>query len=185
MEKSRNPQFIDAIVPSVKNTGVELTADSGLILQASETRLMRKTTLFVNGAVMAIPDAAGFGNLPLCTLPATGAIIMGVRLNLTLVKDGVGWINTTDLSTSVGILPASNIALSTVAGEHNLGGPTTISADNLTVSLVRYGGEGPSQIASGVTGSKIYLNASAATVGTNDASLTVTGWVTVYWFSVD
>lgn len=143
-----------------------------------------KLTLTLTNVEVAVADADDFGSAELCTLPDSNLIVVGCELNLELVKDGVGFINTTDLDVAVGTAAASNTTLATTM--LNIHPKVDLDASDLSPALLSHSLAATPVLTGVLDGAtnKVYLNISGATETSEDATVTATGTVTIFFIDV-
>ena len=172
---SRLPNQRDGIsqFPSVDTAGVGLDI---LPLQPFVAKLR------LEDVALAIDEGDDYGSVKLCDLPDSNLHLLGVELDLTVVKGGVtnGLVAATDLDMAVGTAAASNSTLATtmidVVEKQDLN-DDALSVDLKVHTLGQATATMPKQIADGAT-SALYLNAAAA-ITASDA-LSISGEVYLY-----
>jgi hypothetical protein len=143
-----------------------------------------KMTLTLDGIVVAVADADDFGSAALVTLPDKNLIILGCEVDLELVKDGTGYIDTTDLDVAVGTAAASNTALS--AGMVDVLPKVDLNATDLSPALDAHS-LATTPVLTGVLDgatNQIFLNISGPTETSEDATVTATGTVEIYYIDL-
>ena len=172
---ARLPNQRDGIsqLPSVSVAGVGLDI---LPLQPFVARLR------LDEVELAIDEGDDYGSVKLCDLPDSNLHLLGVELDLTVVKGGEtgGLVAATDLDMGVGTAAASNSTLATTMID--IVEKVDLNDDALSVDLeVHTLGQStatmPKQIADAAD-SALYLNAAAA-ITTSDV-LTISGEVYIY-----
>jgi hypothetical protein len=139
-----------------------------------------KLTLTLDGIVVAVADADDFGSAELCTLPDKNLLVIGCEVDLELVKDGVGFINTTDLDVALGTAAASNTTLATTM--LNILPKVDLDASDLSPALASHS-LATTPVLTGVQDgatNKVYLNVSGTTETGEAATITATGTVEIY-----
>lgn len=175
--------FNGAVTPGADNAGPEPTpnAAAGVTLAFSRLRNVRHMRLTVAAAEIAIADADDFGSVKLVDMADSNIVILGFEADLTLTKDGVGILATTDMDVAVGTAAASNTTLATtmlnVIDNRDIDGDTADVAfdahsnDNGTPALV-FGDD---------AGLALYLNISAPTETSEDGSVLASGTVDIFF----
>lgn len=161
-----------AAVAVTEDTGVAATYSNGGVT---------KLTLTLDEVAVAVADADDFGSASLCTLPDRNLLIIGCEVDLELVKDGTGFIDTTDLDVALGTTAADNTTLP--AGSVNILPKVDLNATDLSPALQSH-----SLAASPVltpvldaATNHVYLNISGPTETGEDATVTATGTVEIYF----
>ncbi len=140
-----------------------------------------KVTLTVDGVAAAVADADDYGSAELATLPDRNLIVLNCEVDLELVKDGVGYIDTTDLDVALGTAPASNTTLATTM--LNILPKVDLNATDLSPALVS-SSLAAAPVLTGIldaADNKIYFNVSGPTETGEDASVTVSGTIDIYY----
>lgn len=139
-----------------------------------------KYTLTLDAIEVAVSDANDYGSAALFTFPDRNLIVLGCEVDLELVKDGTGFIDTTDLDVALGTAAASNTTLS--SGMVNVLPKQDLNATDLSPALAAH-----SLVATpallGITDAAnnvLYLNISGPTETSEDATVTASGTVELY-----
>jgi len=148
--------------------------------------ILRKVTIQLAAASVAIAESEDYGSILLVDLPDTNMRVYSVEIDLELVKAETenGLIDTTDLTVGLGSAAASNATLSgTMIDRQEVTALTATdaspawqdhSAANGTLAV-------PYEIADAAT-SKIYLNAAASIAA--DDTFTATGTITIIYLDL-
>lgn len=139
-------------------------------------------------AIITITAANDFGSLHLLQWPDSNIHILGLESNLVLTKGNTatGIIATTDLDVGMGSAPASNATLSGVM--LNYMEKQDVDGDTLTPALqVNVLGQTtatyPWQLADAAA-NKLYLNVSTIAGVTVDDTITVSGYVDIFFLDL-
>ena len=166
------------------NDGSPLPAPSSSMGLDVSLLTPRKLTLKISGEVITVTSALGYGSLELLTLQDRNIHVLGMEVDLTLVKGGTatGIIATTDLDTGIGSAAAS---ATTLAGtmidwlEKQDIDTDALSVDMEAHTLGQTTATFPKQQADGAT-NKLYLNLVAVGGITVDDTVTVSGYIDIY-----
>ena len=147
----------------------------------------QKATLKVSGT-LSVAAADDYGSLELMTWQDRNIHILGMEVDLTLVKGGVtnGILAATDLDVGMGSAAASATTLATTMIDYLEKQDVDDNALSVTVQAHVLGQSTatfPKQLADGAS-NKLYLNAVAIGGITADDTLTVTGSVDLYFIDL-
>ena len=161
-------------------TGVALTSDTALV--------PRKAIYTLTGFVISVTAALDYGGTKICDLPDTNLLLLGVEIDLEVVKGNAstGLEATVDLDMGVGTAVASATTLATTMID--VIEKVDLDTDSLTVQLEAHSNDQatatpPLRIADGAS-SALYLNCGLPVGITVDDTLTVSGTVEVYYVDV-
>lgn len=165
----------------VYNSAAAATPATGVAVTSNKPISVRKMRLTLTNVLVSVADADDYGSAELCTLPDSNLVFMGAEANLTLTKDGTGYIATTDLDVALGTSAASNITLS--GAMLNILPKQDVDADSLTPSLANHGLAATPVLTGVLDGAtnKIYLNVSGPTETSQNGSVTVSGTVDLFY----
>lgn len=159
------------------------TGASGVSV-ASQPQQVQKATFTVAAVVASVADANDYGSAALVTLPDSNIMVLGCEVDLTLTKDGTGYIATTDLDVALGTAAASNTTLSGTM--LNILPKQDVDADSLTPTVQIHGLAATPVLTGIVDGASniIYFNVSGPTETSEDATVTVDGSVYLYYIDL-
>jgi hypothetical protein len=147
-----------------------------------------KATLNLSGATLAVTEALDYGSLLVATWPDRNIHILGMEVDLVLVKGGVtnGLEAAVDLDMGMGSTAASAQTLATTMIDYLE--KQDVDADALSVDLeVNVLGQStatfPKQLADAAA-NKLYLNCGVPAGITADDALTVTGQIDLYFIDL-
>ena len=148
----------------------------------------QKATLNLAATSISITAALDYGSLELMVWPDRNIHILGMEVDLELVKGNLatGIIATTDLDVAVGSVAASNVALTgTMVDYLEL---TLLAATDLSPALqVNVLGQStatfPKQLGDSAT-NKLFLNIAPSTAVTVDDTVTASGTIDLYYIDM-
>ncbi|KFH18428.1 hypothetical protein ELZ19_06720 [Brucella abortus] len=145
-------------------------------------RVVRHVRLELAAVEVAVLDADNFGSAKLADLPLTNIALLAVAADLSLTKDGTGYVAATDLSVALGTTAATATDLTTTPTESDLIDAAALTEDELTVALEAHsnGNASPAVLLLG-PGEELYLNLSGTTETSEDAAVTASGTVDLYF----
>ena len=148
----------------------------------------QKATLKLAGETVTVTEALDYGSLLLMTWPDRNIHILGMEVDLSLVKGGVanGLLTTVDLDVGMGSAAASATTLATTMIDYLE--KQDLDTDSLTLALqVHTLGQStatfPKQLADAAT-NKLYLNVGLPVGITADDAITVTGNIDIYFLDL-
>lgn len=177
-------EALDALVPTAANVAHGITAGTGVAAAAVEPLALKKITLTLTDVLVAVADADDYGDAELLTLPDRNLIFIACEADLELTKDGVGFIAGTDLDVAIGTAAASNTTLDGLMD--NLLPHVDLNASDLTPALQSHSLATTPALVGVLDGAanKIYLNISGPTETSEDATVTATGTIDLYFFDL-
>ena len=162
------------------------TAGTGVAVSEAAPLAVQRVTLTLTNALITVLDADDFGSLAIWTFPDRNLHVLNAEVNLSIVKDGVGFISTTDLDIALGTAAASNTTLATTM--LNVLPKQDANADALTVTVAASTftavGTAAGLAVPDAANNILYLNASAPTEISEDGTLTVTGTIDLYFIDL-
>jgi hypothetical protein len=170
--------------PNLRGDTVLPTPGTGIGMD-SQVVPTQKVTLKLTDATLAVLEANDYGSLKLCDLPDRNIVIDHVEVDLVLTKEGNtnGIVAATDLDVGVGTAAASATTLATtminVLEKADID-DNALAVDYEAVTLGQSTATVPNFIADGASNA-LYLNAVAVGGITADSSLSVTGFVDIYY----
>lgn len=166
-------------VPAAE-AAASFTGEAG-VTATSQPMTVQKLTLALTDVVADVADADDFGSAALVTLPDTNMLILGCEVDLTLTKDGTGFIAATDLDVALGTAAASNTTLASTM--LNVLPKQDVDADSLTPALAAHS-LATTPVLTGVldgAANVLYFNVSGPTETSEDATVTVDGTITLFY----
>ena len=91
---------------------LDVSAVTEAALTSDQVRYGRHARLTLTDLVIAVTAALDYGGEKICDLPDSNILILGAEVDLSLVKDGVGIVDATDVTVGIGTAVASNATLS-------------------------------------------------------------------------
>jgi hypothetical protein len=178
-QRGRSPLLRDGSGFPTPGTGIGL-----------DTQLLtpQKITLKLDGAELAVDADDDYGSLLLMTWQDRNLHILGLESDLTLVKGGVtnGITAAKDLDVGMGSAPASNTTLATTMIDYmekqDLD-DNALSVDLNVHVLGQTTATFPKQLAD-ASDNKLYLNAAVVGGITASDTLTVSGYVDIYFIDL-
>lgn len=146
---------------------------------------VRRARLVLTATPIAVTAALDYGSVKLLDLPDRNIMLLGMEVDLDVVKQGNtnGIVAATDLSMAVGTAAASSTTLSSTMVD--VIEAVALTTDALTVAFERHSNDQltatfPRRLADGPTNA-LFLNLSATTLITADSSVAVTGTVDIFY----
>jgi hypothetical protein len=147
-----------------------------LIVVPTPTQLLpRRITLAVEDFRVYVGESDGFGHGVLFSL-GTDAVVLASSADLTIVKDGVGYIAASDISVSIGTTVAAANAPDEGIFDTSLLGPDDLTDNELELELVMKTATGI-RVSAAVEAGDIYLNVFGDTETSENAYVDVSGVV--------
>lgn len=144
---------------------------------------VRRARLVLTATPIVVTAALDYGSVKLLDLPNRNLLLLGMEVDLDVVKQGNtnGIVAATDLSMAVGTAAASSTTLSSTMVD--VIEAVSITPDTLTVAFERHSNDQstatfPRRIADGASNA-LFLNLSATI--TADSSVAVTGTVDIFY----
>jgi len=189
--KTRQDTLHTGVVTADKliSSGVTAVTEPGTGVTLSDTsHAVRRAQLTLSGFVISVTAALDYGGTKLCDLPDRNIMIMGVEIDLEVVKGGLstGLITTVDLDMGVGTATASATTLATTMID--IIEKQDLDTDSLTVQLEAHTqaqstASTPIKIVDAAT-TALYLNCGLPVGITVDDTLTVSGTVDIYYLDL-
>lgn len=161
---------------AVRSASTAAPAVSG-ITAAEAQNPVKTVTITLNAVEIPVAEADGYGSVAVLDLTADRALsILNSIVDLTLVKDGTGYIAATDLDVSLGLDPTDS---TTLAGDFVDVMPKQ-DLDTNALSVVTGTVATPLILhVTTSTGAAVYLNVAGPTETGENATLTVSGTITL------
>lgn len=163
--------------------GGTVTPGTGAVVESDQLRAVRHLRLTLSGFAVSVAEADDFGGTKLCDLPDSNLALLGVEVDLELVKGEAagGIIDTTDVNVAVGTAVASNATLS--GAMVDVLSITALTATDASPAYQAHSAaDGTLAYPIGLEDSAtlaLFLNAAAAI--TADDTITVSGTVDLYF----
>lgn len=185
VQKNRQPLLASQLMDGLS---LKVTEPGSGVAITDEAVIPRRARLTLTNAVLTITAALDYGSLKLCDLPDRNLMLLGVEVDLTLVKQGNtnGLLAATDLDLGVGTAAASATTLATTMID--VIEKVDQDTDALSVTMQRHSNDQatatfPKRIVDG-SSSALYLNAVPIAGITADSTLTVSGTVDIFYMDV-
>lgn len=172
------------LIPNLQDRlSLRITEPGAGVAVVDDAVIPRRARLTLTNAVLTITAALDYGSLKLVDLPNRNLMLLGVEVDLTLVKQGNtnGLVAATDLDLGIGTAAASATTLASAM--INVIEKIDQDTDALSVTMQRHSNDQstatfPLRIADDANAA-LFLNAVAIAGITADSTLTISGTVDI------